>query len=55
MINIVKCPKCKGKGKVYDIAMGICTCGISTFFEFIDDNLKEYCPRCGGSGFLKLV
>jgi len=54
MSKIVRCPKCKGKGKVYDVAAGIFTCGISTFFEFIDDNLKEDCPRCGGSGFLKI-
>lgn len=55
MSKIVRCPKCRGKGKVYDIATGIFTCGISTFFEFIDDNLKEDCSRCKGGGFLKLL
>lgn len=54
MNKIVRCPKCKGRGKVYDVVAGTFTCGITIFLEFIDNNLKEDCSRCGGSGFLKL-
>ena len=54
MCKIVKCPKCKGKGKVYDVVAGGIYLGITIFLEFIDDNLKEDCSHCGGSGFLKL-
>lgn len=54
MYTVIRCPKCKGKSKVYDTAGGIFTCGIITLFEFIDDELKEECPCCGGNGFLKI-
>ena len=33
MNKIVRCPKCKGRGKVYDVAMGIFTFGITTFWS----------------------
>lgn len=54
MSKIVRCPKCKGKGRIHDTALGISTCGITTLLECLDDNLKDECPKCGGSGFLKL-
>lgn len=54
MEKIVRCPRCKGKGKVYDVALGVFTLGISTFFEAIDEDVRDDCPRCGGVGFLKL-
>lgn len=53
MSTIVKCPKCKGKGKVYDIGLGVFTYGIGTFLQLINDDYKDDCHRCGGSGFLK--
>lgn len=54
METIVRCPKCKGKGRVHDVALGVFTLGLTTLLESMDDNLKDVCPRCGGSGFLKL-
>ena len=54
MCTVIRCPKYKGNGRVYDTAGGIFTCGIITLFEFIDNDLREECPRCGGSGFLKI-
>ncbi len=54
MEKIVRCPKCNGSGLVHDRVLGFCTFGISTLFECLDENLKDECPRCEGSGFLKL-
>lgn len=53
MSTIVKCPKCKGRGKVHDIGGGIFTFGLQTFFELINDDYMDECPRCKGSGFLR--
>ena len=52
MYTVIRYSKCKGR--VYDTVGSIFTCGIITLFEFIDDNLREEFPRCGGSGFLKI-
>ena len=54
MCTVIRCPKCKGNGRVYDTTGGIFTFGIITLFEFIDDDLKEECLFCGGNGFLKI-
>ena len=54
MCTVIRCPKCKGNGGVYDTEGGIFTCGIITLFEFIDDDLKEECPCCGCNEFLKI-
>lgn len=40
MCTVIRCPKCKGNGRVYDTAEGIFTFGIITLFKFIDDDLK---------------
>ena len=53
MSTIVKCPKCKGKGKVHNWCGDIFTFGLGLLFELVDEDNMEDCPRCGGSGFLK--
>ena len=49
----VKCPKCKGSGRVYDHLAGILSLGAVYLFQAVDDELKEMCPRCNGRGFIK--
>ena len=51
---IVRCPECNGKGKIHDVAGGLFTLGLMTFWECVDDDFKITCPRCNGSGFLKV-
>ena len=46
----VTCPKCKGTGRVFDIAECVFTAGISFIFGCIDSSLKDVCPKCEGSG-----
>ena len=49
----VKCPKCKGSGRVYDHLAGILSLGAVYLFQAVDDELKEKYPRCNGRGFIK--
>lgn len=49
------CPNCKGKGKVFDHAMGILVPIVGYLFqmsEFLD--LKDKCRHCGGKGYIKI-
>jgi hypothetical protein len=51
----VICSKCKGEGKVPDIAERVFTLGISWVFDKLSPNRIgwERCPRCKGKGFLQ--
>lgn len=46
----ITCPKCKGSGRVFDVAECVFTAGISFVLGAIDSNLKDVCPKCGGNG-----
>lgn len=46
----VTCPRCKGKGVVYDHALSVFTAGIGLALQALDRNLRDVCPRCDGSG-----
>lgn len=46
----VTCPKCKGKGRVFDVAECVFTAGIAFVLGAIDNHLKDICPKCGGTG-----
>lgn len=52
--DFVICPKCKGKGRVFDHVLGIFTMGWGYLSQMIDDDDKEVCPRCDGSGFIEI-
>ena len=56
MSKIVKreitCPRCKGKGHVFDIAECVFTAGIAFVLGSIDSNLKNTCPKCDGDGYV---
>ena len=59
---IYECPKCKGKGYIWDTSgawvAGLFTCGIIPFIEAIRGNdeynrLKDDCCACGTKGYIK--
>lgn len=47
MSRRIKCPKCKGSGKVFDKFFAAMTFGVSVL---LDD--KDTCPRCNGKGYI---
>lgn len=47
---VVRCPRCNGKGKVYNHFNGLGTFGIDYLFQAALG--KQICPRCKGEGFL---
>ena len=55
MEDWIICPNCKGKGKVFDHAMGILFPVVGYLFqmsEFLD--LKDKCRHCGGKGYINI-
>lgn len=52
--DYIVCPKCKGKGVVFDHVFGVFTFGLGYLFQVLDDSDKDDCPRCNGSGFIKV-
>ena len=48
------CPQCNGTGCVIDHMTGIFTAGLGYLFQAIDDNLKDQCPACKGTGKIEL-
>lgn len=48
------CPKCKGKGVVFDHVFGVFTLGWGYLLQALDDSDKDSCPKCGGSGFIEV-
>lgn len=48
----VTCPRCKGKGVVYDHALSVFTAGIGLALQALDKNLRDKCPRCDGEGYV---
>lgn len=46
------CPRCKGRGVVYDRALGVFTFDIGAVLQSLDRGLRDTCPRCGGSGYV---
>jgi len=51
---VVKCPICKGKGVVFDHAMGILTLGFAYIMQLGDASNRDICTRCGGTGYVKV-
>lgn len=48
----VTCPRCKGKGVVYDHELSVFTAGIGLVLQALDRNLRIECSRCNGRGYL---
>lgn len=48
----VTCPRCKGKGVVYDHAVSAFTAGIGLVLQALDRNLRDKCPLCDGDGYI---
>ena len=48
------CPKCKGRGVVFDHELGVLTCGLGYLLQLFDEDEKMECPRCDGKGFIKI-
>lgn len=48
------CPKCQGKGKVFDHEAGLFTFGMDYFFQLFDKFYKKKCDVCNGKKFLIL-
>lgn len=48
----VLCPRCKGKGRIFDTAECVFTGGISLILGILDSNLKDVCPKCNGKGII---
>lgn len=46
----VTCPRCKGKGVVYDHELSVFTFGIGAVLQACSDILKMTCPVCNGRG-----
>ena len=49
------CPKCKGKGVVFDHELGIFTGGLGYLLQMFDEDEKMECPRCDGTGFVEVM
>lgn len=51
VMNIIVCPGCNAKGKVYEI---YCFSGVMSFgiTALMDLSTPSVCPTCGGSGFI---
>ena len=54
MCRRIICPECKGKGRVYDHALGIFTFGWGYLLQTLDPVGKDICPLCNGEKFIKL-
>lgn len=52
--DYIICPRCKGKGRVFDHTYGIFTLGFGYLSQIFDDEDREVCPRCDGSGFIEV-
>jgi len=48
----VICPRCKGKGRVFDVEECVCTGGIMFALELIWKDLRAECPECDGDGWI---
>lgn len=48
----IRCPKCKGSGRVYDPELGVFTFGIGTILQTLCRGLKDICPQCDGEGWI---
>lgn len=48
----VMCPRCKGRGVVYDHAVSVFTAGIGLVLQALDENLRDECPLCDGRGYV---
>ena len=46
------CPRCKGKGTVFDVSECVFTAGISFILGMIDSRCKDVCPECDGRGII---
>lgn len=51
----VRCPRCKGKGRVFDVEECVCTAGISFVLGLIDRSMRDVCPECDGSGYIDQI
>lgn len=48
----VTCPRCKGKGVVYDHLLSVFTAGIGLALQALDRNMRDECPVCDGDGYV---
>lgn len=48
----VLCPRCKGKGRIFDTIECVFTAGISLILGALDSDLKDVCPKCDGKGIV---
>ena len=47
----ITCPRCGGKGRIFDFAEGVCTLGITLLFGLFGPKyFKDVCPKCNGKG-----
>lgn len=47
----VLCPRCKGKGRIFDTAECVFT-GVSLILGILDSIFKDVCPKCNGKGIV---
>lgn len=50
----IVCPECKGKGRVYDHALGVFTFGFGYLLQTLDPIGKDICSLCNGKKFITL-
>lgn len=48
----VRCSRCNGRGRVFNVEECVCTAGISFVLGLIDRNMRDVCPECDGEGWI---
>lgn len=48
----VRCPRCSGKGRVFNTMDCVCTGGVAFVLGLIDPELRDRCPECKGAGWI---
>lgn len=48
----VRCPRCNGKGRVFNVEECVGTAGIAFALGLLCHDLRDECPECHGCGWI---